>query len=124
VVLDHLVVLRAELTSYRTVDSPILRRMLNRFPPLPSSVFDADAAFDAEKNFELLYGLQMLPNIKQTRGRESAQEVRLPDKRGRGVRLQPYQSWGMVESVFRAEETDREGEVISLAGLAFCLQNP
>lgn len=72
-ILDHLVTLRARVTGYRTAGSPTLRKMLEGFPPLPGSVFDADTGFDAEKNFEFLYGLQMLPNIKQrglpTRGR-------------------------------------------------------
>ena len=110
-VLDHLVVLRARVTSYRTADSPTLRRMLDRFPPLPGSVFDADTGFDAEKNFELLYGLQMLPNIKQrgprNEGKKKAhKKLRFRMRGAEEFDVQLYHCRGMVESIFGAEETD------------------
>ena len=111
-ILDHLVVLRAMVTGYRTHDSPTLRRMLEGFPSLmPGSVFDADTGFDAEANFELLYGLQMQPNIKQRgplgEGKKKAhKKLRHRMRAAEEFDIGLYHYRGMVESVFGAEETD------------------
>ena len=41
-IVDHLIILRARVTSYRSADSPTLRSMFSRFPSFPGSVFNAD----------------------------------------------------------------------------------
>jgi len=110
-ILDHLIILKARVTSYRAGDSPTLRGMLRRFRSLPGSVFDADRGFDAELNFERLYELLMLPNIKQI--------ARQNGPRGKGHKRLHYRSraakefdqstyrWrGMIEAIFGAEESD------------------
>lgn len=109
-ILDHLVILRARVTSYRTADSPTLRRMLEGFPPLPGSVFDADTGFDAEKNFELLYGLKMLPNIKQRgppdEGKKKAhKKLRFRIRAAKEFDVELYHCRGLIEGIFGAEET-------------------
>src|SRR5207245_9792158 len=63
-ILDHLIILKARVTSYRAGDSPTLRGMLRRFRSLPGSRFDADGGCDGELNCARLYELLMLPNIK------------------------------------------------------------
>ena len=90
-ILDHLIILRARVTSYRVNDSPVLRSMLRRFPSLPGSIFNADRGFDAEANFKRVYELLMHPNIKQIarqKGpeRKGPQEAPLSEQSGEGVR--------------------------------------
>lgn len=113
-ILDHLVILRAKVTSYRVADSPTPRRMLEGFPSLPGSVFDADTGFDAEKNFELLYQLKMLPNIKQRgpagEGKKKAhKKLRFRIKAAEEFDVELYHYRGMIEGIFGAEETDGHG---------------
>ena len=110
-ILDHLVILRAKVTSYRVADSPTLRRMLEGFPSLPGSVFDGDTGFDAEKNFELLYGLKMLPNIKQRgkpdEGKKKAhKKLRFRIRAAEEFDVELYHYRGLIEGIFGAEETD------------------
>ena len=110
-ILDHLIILRARVTSYRAGDSPTLRGMLRRFRSLPGSVFNADRGFDAELNFERIYELLMHPNIKQI--------AKQKGPRGRGHKRLHYRTraakefdqstyrWrGMIEAIFGAEESD------------------
>ncbi len=110
-ILDHLIILRARVTSYRANDSPVLRSMLRRFPSLPGSIFNADRGFDAEANFKRVYELLMHPNIKQI--------ARQKGPRGRGHKRlhnrsraakefdQSLYRWrGMIEAIFGAEESD------------------
>ena len=110
-ILDHLVILRARVTGYRIADSPTLRRMLEGFPPLPGSVFDADTGFDVEKNFELLYQLKMLPNIKQ-RGppdegkKKPHKKLRFRIRAAEEFDVELYHHRGLIEGIFGAEETD------------------
>ena len=85
--------------------------MLEGFPPLPGSVFDADTGFDAEKNFEFLYGLQMLPNIKQRgppdEGKKKAhKKLRFRIRAGEEFDVELYHYRGLIEGVFGAEESD------------------
>jgi hypothetical protein len=70
-VLDYNIILAAKVTSRRTADSPTLRSMLKRLPQMDGSIFNADKAYDSDKNCELVYVKKMKPNIKQreTQGR-------------------------------------------------------
>ena len=60
---------RTRLTSKKTHDSPVLGTMLNRLKKygvdLAGSIFNADKGYDGERNFESLFGIYVLPNIKQ-----------------------------------------------------------
>ena len=90
-ILDHLIILRARVTSYRVNDSPVLRSMLRRFPSLPGSIFNADRGFDAEANFKRVYELLMHPKHQadsQAEGakRKRPQEAPQPKQGSEGVR--------------------------------------
>ncbi len=110
-ILDHLIILRARVTSYRAADSPTLRSMLKRFPRLPGSTFNADKGFDAEKNFERIYQLLMHPNIKQIarqKGPKGPGRKRLHYRTRAAREFDPiiYRWRGMIEAIFGAEESD------------------
>jgi hypothetical protein len=68
-ILDHLIILSTRLTSKKTHDSPVLQTMVNRLKKygvdLAGSIFNADKGYDGERNFESLFGIHVLPNIKQ-----------------------------------------------------------
>lgn len=68
-ILDNLIILNTRVTSKKTHDSPVLRTMLNRLKKcgvdLAGSIFNADRGYDGEKNFQSIFGMEMLPNIKQ-----------------------------------------------------------
>ena len=53
----------------KTHDSPGLRTMLNRLKKygvdLAGSIFNGDKGYDGERNFESLFCICVLPNIKQ-----------------------------------------------------------
>jgi hypothetical protein len=61
--------LSARLISKKTHDSPVLRTMLNRLKKcgvdLAGSIFNADRGYDGNKNFQSVFDMNMLPNIKQ-----------------------------------------------------------
>jgi len=110
-ILDHLIILRARVTSYHVGDSPTLRSMLRWFPRFPGSIFDADRGFDAEKNFERLYQLLMHPNIKQIarqKGPKGRGHTRLRCRSRAAKEFNPsiYRWRGMIEAIFGAEESD------------------
>ncbi len=110
-ILDHLIILRARVTSYRAGDSPTLRSMLKRFPPFPGSVFNADRGFDAEENFERIYELMMKANIKQIakqKGPKGKGRKRLRYRSRAAKEFDPvvYRWRGMIEAIFGAEESD------------------
>ena len=109
-IVDHLIILRARVTSYRSADSPTLRSMLGRFPSFPGSIFNADRGFDAEANFKRVYSLGMRPNIKQrvSRGPVGANRKRLRhrSRASREFDQSVYRWRGMIEAIFGAEESD------------------
>ncbi len=111
VILDHLIILRARVTSYRVNDSPVLRSMLRRFPSFPGSIFNADRGFDAEANFKRVYELLMHPNIKQIarqRGPKGKgrKRLRYRSRAAREFDQSVYRWRGMIEAIFGAEESD------------------
>lgn len=110
-ILDHLIILRARVTSYRVSDSPVLRSMLKRFFSFPGSIFDADRGFDAEANFERVYELLMHPNIEQIarqKGPKGEGHKRLHYRSRAATEFDPsvYRWRGMIEAIFGAEESD------------------
>ena len=46
-IIDHLIILKAKITSYRCSDSQTLRSMLKRLKAVRGSIFNADRAYDA-----------------------------------------------------------------------------
>ena len=64
-VLDYNRILAAKITSRRTGNSPTLRAMLKRLDQMKGSIFNADKAYDSNRNCELVYTKKMKPNIKQ-----------------------------------------------------------
>jgi len=110
-ILDHLIILKAKITSYRCADSLILRSMLKAFRALPGSIFNGDTAYDAELNFQRIYQLSMHPNIKQRtiqNGKKGKGRKRL-HYRSRAAKEfdeELYHYRGIVEAIFGAEESD------------------
>ena len=109
--LDHLVILRAMVTDYRVQDSPALRILLARFPPMPGCTLSADRGYDAEANFQRIYNLKMRPNIKQ-RSKLKIWGGRTPHKKlfsrmraAKEFDLSLYRWRGMIEAIFGAEES-------------------
>ena len=68
-IIDHLIILNTRVTSKKTHDSPVLRTMLNRLKKyrldFAGSIFNGDRGYDGDKNFQSMFGMDMLPNIKQ-----------------------------------------------------------
>lgn len=110
-ILDHLIILSVMVTGYRVQDSPTLRRMLAKFPPMPGCVFNADRGFDAEANFERIYGLGMKPNIRQRHklnawgGRVAHKKLFSRIRAAEEFDLNLYRWRGMIEAIFGAEES-------------------
>jgi len=110
-ILDHLIILKARVTSYRASDCRTLKNMLGSFSILPGCVFNADKAFDAEYNFKRIYDLLMHPNIKQAekqKGPKGKGHKRLRYRSKAKKEFDPtiYRWRGMIEAIFGAEESD------------------
>lgn len=110
-ILDHLIILKARITSYRCADSPILRSMLKDFRTMKRCVFNADRAYDAELNYQRLYELTMHPNIKQRamqKGPKGKGRKRLHyrSKASKEFDEELYRYRGMIEAIFGGEESD------------------
>jgi hypothetical protein len=61
-IIDHLIILKAKITSYRCSDSQTLISMLKGFKAMRGSIFNADRAYDAEYIFKHIYKLGMKPS--------------------------------------------------------------
>ena len=108
-ILDHLIILSTRLTNKKTHDSPILRTMLNRLKKhgvdLTGSIFNADRGYDGERNFESLYDLCMLPNIKQRKRRMRTNAKGKNRKKAAKIfNASVYHYRGLIEGIFGAEE--------------------
>jgi len=105
-VLDHLIILSTRLTSKKTHDSLVLRTMLNRLKKygvdLAGSIFNGDKGYDAESNFESLFSIYVLPNIKQ---RINAKKGKNRKKAAELFNASIYHYRGLIEGIFGAEET-------------------
>ena len=110
-ILDHLIILKSRITSYRCADSPVLRSMLKSFKALPGCIFNADRGYDGELNYQRLYELLMHPNIKQRhlqkgpkgKGRK---RLRYRGKASKEFNEDFYRYRGMIEAIFGGEESD------------------
>jgi len=110
-ILDHLIILKVKITTYRCADSPILRSMLKSFKALPGCIFNADRGYDGELNYQRLYELLIHPNIKQRlvqkepkgKGRK---RLRYRSKASKEFNKDLYRYRGMIEAIFGGEESD------------------
>ena len=110
-ILDHLIILSARVTSKKTHDSPVLRTMLNRLKKcgvdLAGSIFNADRGYDGDKNFQSIFGMEMLPNIKQRiNARNKGKNREYRKKASKIFNISLYHYRGLIEGIFGAEETE------------------
>jgi hypothetical protein len=103
-VLDCNIILAAKVTSRRTADSPTLRSMLKRFPQMDGSIFNADKAYDSDKNCELVYVKKMKSNIKQRETRGRNRGLRYRKKAAKEFDEAVYRCRGLIEGIFGAIE--------------------
>lgn len=106
-ILDHLlIILSTRFTSKKTHDSPVLRTMLNRLKKygvdLAGSIFNCDKGYDGERNFESLFCIYVLPNIKQ---RTNAKKGKNRKKAAKIFNASIYHYRWLIEGIFGAEET-------------------
>ncbi len=105
-VLDCMVILATRITSGNAHDSPAFRIMLKdvkRIFSLHGSIMNADGAYDAEPNFESLYGMDIHPNIKQREGSVN-KILRYRKKASEEFNVDVYHYRGLIEGIFGAEE--------------------
>ena len=71
-ILDYKIILTCRITSGSTNDSPVLRTMLRRMKKLGmscrDSIFCADRGYDSDESCKMIFGMGMIPNIKQRWG--------------------------------------------------------
>ncbi|MEM3551407.1 MAG: transposase [Candidatus Bathyarchaeia archaeon] len=106
-VLDYNIILAAKVTSQRTGDSPTLKSMLTHLHQMEGSIFNADKAYDSDKNCELIYTKKMKPNIKQriTQGRNRG--LRYRRKAAEEFDEAVYRYRGLIEGIFGAIEAGK-----------------
>jgi hypothetical protein len=113
-VLDHLMILSVRTTSKKTHDSPVLRTMLNRLKKcnssgidLAGSIFNADRGYDGEDNYRSVFGMHMLPNIKQRiNARNKGKKMEYRKKASKIFNVSVYDYRGLIEGIFGSEETE------------------
>lgn len=104
-ILDYNIIMAAKVTSRKTADSPTLRQMLKKLPQMEGSIFNADKAYDSDKNCMLIYDKGMKPNIKQ-RGKEGTnRSLRFRRRAAEEFNDALYRYRGLVEGIFGAEES-------------------
>ena len=101
-----MIILAIAITSSKRHDSPVLRRMLKHVKKvfdLHGSIMNADGAYDAEANYESLYGMNMHPNIRQREGSVN-KILRYRKKASKEFDVDVYHYRGLIEGIFGAEE--------------------
>jgi len=105
-ILDYMVILASSITGSRAHDSPVLRMMLkgvkNAFV-LNGSMMNADGAYDGEANYELLYNMNIHPNIRQREGSVN-KILRYRKRASKEFDVGVYHYRGLIEGIFGAEE--------------------
>ena len=108
-ILDPKVILCSQITSGSTGDSPVLRTMLGRIRrlgiPVRGSVFCADRGYDSDENCRAVFGMGMIPHIKQ-RKNATNRGKRYRRQAGRMFDEEVYRYRGLVEGIFGAEEAE------------------
>ncbi len=105
-VLDYMVILASNITSSRRHDSPVLRKMLKSIRnvfDLNGSTMNADGAYDGEPNYELLYSMNIHPNVKQREGSVN-KILRYRKRASKEFDVDVYHYRGLIEGIFGAEE--------------------
>lgn len=74
------------------------------FDLLHGSIMNADRAYDADANFELLYKLGVHPNIKQQRENAVSRILRHRKMTSKEFDVEIYHYRGLIEGIFGAEE--------------------
>ena len=115
-ILDHLIILNTRVTNKKTHDSPVLRTMLNRLKKcgvdLVGSIFNADRGYDGDKNFQSIFGMEMLPNIKQRiNARNKGKNRKYRKKASKIFNISLYHYRGLIEGIFGAEETEHHHQL-------------
>jgi hypothetical protein len=116
-ILDHLIILNTRVTSSKTHDSPVLRTMLNRLKKcgvdLAGSIFNADRGYDGNKNFQSVFGMNMLPNIKQRKNAKNkySNKNKYRMKGAKIFNASIYRYRGLIEGIFGAEETEHHHQL-------------
>jgi IS5 family transposase len=105
-VLDYNIIMVAKITSRRTADSPTLRQMLKNLPQMEGSIFNADKAYDSDRNCELIYAKGMKPNIKQRETEGTNRGLRHRRRAAEEFNEVVYRYRGLVEGIFGAEEVE------------------
>jgi hypothetical protein len=85
--------------------------MLNRLKKwgvdLAGSIFNADRGYDGNKNFQSVFGMDMLPNIKQRiNARNKGKNMKYRKKASKIFNISLYRYRGLIEGIFGAEETE------------------
>ena len=114
-VLGLQVILEAVITPGNANDGKVLRVMLDgmrRHGPEPApSLFNADRGYDSDENFRMLFGMSMIPNIKQRRHpAHGGRSNRGKPSRSRAAGIfnsDEYGQRGMIEGIFGGEESKR-----------------
>ena len=105
-ILDCMIILACSITSSKRHDSPVLRRMLKQVKntfDLHGAIMNADGAYDAEENFEVLYSMNIHPNIRQREGSVN-KILRYRKKASKEFDVDVYHYRGLIEGIFGAEE--------------------
>ncbi|MBV9667565.1 MAG: transposase [Nitrososphaeraceae archaeon] len=122
-ILDHLIILSTRLTTKKTHDSPVLRTMLNRLKKcgvdLAGSILNGDRGYDGNKNFQSVFGMDMLPNIKQRKNAKnknsssssSSKKNKYRKKAAKIFNASIYHYRGLIEGIFGAEETEHHHQM-------------
>jgi hypothetical protein len=105
-ILDYMVILASSITGSRRHDSPVLRKMLKNIKnafALNGSMMNADGAYDGEANYELLYNMNIHPNIRQREGSVN-KVLRYRKRASKEFCVGVYHYRGLIEGIFGAEE--------------------
>jgi hypothetical protein len=106
-ILDYNIILAARITSSRTADSPTLRRMLKDLPQMEGSIFNADRAYDSDRNCQLITKKGMKPNIKQRKTEGTNRGLRYRRRAAEEFNEAVYRYRGLVEGIFGEEEAEK-----------------
>lgn len=106
-ILDYNIILAARVTSRGTGDSPTLRGMLKDLPKMNGSTFNADKAYDSDRNCQLIYERGMRPNIKQRETEGANRGLRYRRRAAGEFDGAVYRYRGLVEGIFGEEEAGR-----------------
>jgi hypothetical protein len=99
-------------TIKRTYNPPVLRTILNKLKKyvvdlLAGSTFNADSRYDAEDNCKSMFGMDMLPNIKQRiNARNKGACMKYRRKASRMFNVPVYHYRGLIDGILGAEETE------------------